>query len=833
MKLSLAVSPDKPPFEARTVNLGICSPTKIRKAARGEYRYGIDPKLQAVYNDEAILAWLDAMGADVVRGGFVERRSSVEKRLEELRQGMKIYARHGLSPMYQLNPPDSRWKNREQLMKDSLIFLKAAAKEFGNQIPFWELGNEPNLTGFYRDSMEEYTRDYIRFYDAIKAGNPETTVFNGGLCYTLSERSRRFVELVPVDKIDGFTYHAHGFGSAAERRGYTKFQRVIQMYNKTQVPIMADTETGYAAKEKESERDQAHTAAQKMVFAQSKDMLLFWFRVWTWHKYSCTDPDDKRQPRPAILAYRSVVEQLRGFTFDRQIQLHAPELQAYLFKQGKKRVCVLWNENQSEQRTALYLGSNRQSLNNVELYDVFSNRIPCKVRNSGTVEVSLTPSPVYIHWQADTVNPAPVSETALFISLPYITEVITGAENSLDVVITNVLDRRLNGRLDIDPSFSGLSLDSTSIPVNLFPGKSRTIKVRATTSGETSSLWPTNWTVLAHTAPVTSVALSSMTTNLHAKFRDTIQGSGEEIDFATVSGDRKVKDSAVCLGEINSPEDQVISIGIASDWWRLVCLNGNVVEDTRTARHGAGEFHTIDLPLKAGRNILGICVLSGSNGWKLNLTDPEKTARMKGGGSRLKLRLVENNKTIAAIQSKISIISPLSQVDKETLDSGQAWKTARPIGRFGEKQIENHYVIQPDSSRWWKGNKDLCGKVQAVLSAKDLIIKVTVTDDQHDISGKAPDSLSLQLTSRSAEPLNIDLGPQNNMRRKGWDGSITRDAARRRTSYLVRIKNISAIQKPHLQIKVADNDGGILKQHAYWPAKPEDGPSPFPLPIKE
>lgn len=752
------------------------------------------------------------MGADLVRGGFTERRSPLDVRMKELEEGLAVYKEHGMKAMYNLSVPDSRWDNKEQLIDDAVEFVETAARTYGDMIPYWEHGNEPNLTFFYRDSMEEYTDTFIRLYDGVKKGSPNSIVMNGGLCYLYSDRSRKFIELIPRDKIDGIAYHGHGYGAKSERRAHNKMRNVMKMYNKEDIPILGDTESGYSAKEKNSEYDQAVTCAQKMIYGRSENMLLFWFRVWTHHNYSSTNPDDKRQPRPAILAYRNVVEMLRGFVFKRHIALRNEDIFAYLFSDGNQQTCVVWNEGRYEQTVALQTGQTET----IALYDVYGNQNNLPVQNTGIAEVSVSAAPIFLKWVSEQDSAA---EAPRFLDAPVTTQLVSSRENDLTLTVNNTFGKFIDGVLKIDSSKSGLNVTPTSIPIRLRAGEKKAISLTASVAEMEDSLWPAQWSIHADCREPKPKELGNTKMTFDAEFNDQIQGDGSNIDFSAITGEIKEKAPAVCIGVIDSDKEQTIAIGVQSDWWRLVCLNGKVIEDTRSVGHGAGEFHELKLPLKKGKNILGICVLSGSKGWRLNLKSPEEIQRSQGGGRRLTYRFNGLDLPEMTAESKILIQSPLSEVTEKELRSGKTWQRISPIGKFGEKHMNNLFVTEPDSKRWWKGSKDLSGKIQTAVCDHQLLLRITVTDNNYTTDGKIPDSIELKTDIPGLNTIKIN---HNKTSGNGWSADIQRNAGKNRTIWTITLNDISKVGKTAgVQLTVFDNDNGLFKQTAVWPSSTE------------
>lgn len=91
-------------------------------------------------------------------------------------------------------------------------------------------------------------------------------------------------------------------------------------------------------------------------------------------------------------------------------------------------------------------------------------------------------------------------------------------------------------------------------------------------------------------------------------------------DFAT-------RTPAMLYQEIFSPEDRDLLIGTAADWWFTLYCNGKQVYTSlpggnRTAKYSPSN-HPFMLPLKKGKNVIAIQLLSGTWGWRFFYGIPE------------------------------------------------------------------------------------------------------------------------------------------------------------------------------------------------------------------
>lgn len=88
------------------------------------------------------------------------------------------------------------------------------------------------------------------------------------------------------------------------------------------------------------------------------------------------------------------------------------------------------------------------------------------------------------------------------------------------------------------------------------------------------------------------------------------------------------KEEAFLYREFDAPADGLVEIGCAADYWFEFFINGIKVYDTlqkgnATSRY-VPEDHIFSFPVKQGRNLIAVRVLSGSNGWKFVYGTPRR-----------------------------------------------------------------------------------------------------------------------------------------------------------------------------------------------------------------
>lgn len=388
---------------AQTDSLGVGSAGTLGKARPGEFRYGLDVKLGRCDQSPQLMEWMELMGVDIVRTGFDMNHPA------DAYDGVAALRKAGMDVLAVFDVPKDEDEGRFcDAMRRAGDFVEKVAA--GLRPPFWELGNEPDLPFFFPAGIPRYLDGFHPLYSRIKDADSKTVVMNGGLANAghRPESPRRvveFMELFDTNRIDVIGYHAHGVGAKAERRARGKIAVAARAVGKGRFRLV-DTETGMAAAGPEQEMKQAATCVQKFAFCQAQgDPFMIWFRLLFEHPSSYGSLYSPRSPRPVVLAYRNMVENLRGSRFTGTV--HAPGDMsvcgcAYEHPDGR-RLAVIWTDREEEASSvAVNLGSARD----VIALDVFGNRKDEVAFSNGFYNVSVSFVPIYLSWKggADVPN---------------------------------------------------------------------------------------------------------------------------------------------------------------------------------------------------------------------------------------------------------------------------------------------------------------------------------------------------------------------------------------------------------------------------------------------
>lgn len=810
--------------------LGVTDGEAVPKAAEGEFLYGLDVTLGPAYGSKELLQWTRHMGVDIIRHGFGPGT------VDEVTRHLPTYEDYGLRVLFMCDPPKDQNRRADEL-PGVLAKLQTIAARFP-QIRYYELGNEPDLTFFYPGPIANYVDDYHRMYDAIKRGNQDAVVMNGGLCFAGAEATRRaeeFVRRVDPERIDAFAYHGHGPGAAAERQALERMQAVANRYGKGGLPLI-ETESGVAARTAAQEDMQARTVVQKMTYAQSQAMPLFiWFRLLMFEE-AYGNLRSAQEPRPSVLAYRHMVQRLRGHAHQATLQLPSG-IEGHLFHQidGPGRVIVLWNEGSGSSFVGLQIAETGSPAELAQ-YDLYGNLSQQVVSPDGVVSIEADSDPIYLVWRASTNDGFVARAAPSVLEAPRTVRLVAGVPHELAVTLHNAFQR------DLDVTLEAAAAGNTTVQatprvqrVAVAPGRTARVAIETVLAEDERVLhWPRAWTALVHVNPDLDLGqISSMPQRLPGRDADVIARRAVPvnnlIDFEKLGGTMREREAAVVFAHLDSPIEQTVRVGASADWWMAWYVNGKPVYDTLHGGNGGGYAitdHTFDLPLKAGRNLLAVKVLSGSMGWKLMSGSPDALAAALDPQRipRIELSVYERGALQARSHVLVETVPSLRQAEEgiNVNSPPQQWLSLPPDMLLNERAVENLHDKQPDTSLWWQGLDDLSAEGWIRVVDDHLLLVLAVRDDRHVPAGvgTVADALSVMITdpmgqSRITGTLADGMNPEQPS--PHLRASVVRTEVEGRTWTVYRASVDPAPLGPsrvlHLHLKLLDTDDGhTLKQ---------------------
>jgi hypothetical protein len=827
-----------------TTLVGVISDADLPKARPGEFLFGLDTSLSPCYLDERLLRFTQLMGTDIIRGGTATWADRLNTWDDQIRKAAPIYQKYQLKLCYNLQPPDQRVKDRAAYMEVATAHGEMVARNYKSLAPFFELGNEPDI-GFFHGPIQLYAQGFIKLREAIKRGNPDAIVMNGGWAYDQT-RINDFYNFLKPDQIDMIAYHGHG-DISSEEHAY-QLNKSIATKHGFGDKQLADTETGIMAVSSAQEEIQARVCVEKGVFAQSIHAPFYmWFRLSFEHpdSYGCTI--DRTQPRLSIMAYRAMVQRLRGYRFEQTLSLPYTDTQAYLFEQigGPGRACVMWVDGRERRQAFLRMTGAR----GVTTSDIYGNQHAFGLLAGDIAAVPLSDDPIWLCWS--NAGNAEVSIEPSLLDAPSAACFQENSTTPMQVTVRNPLDHDVSATLDVQAaSDTPLSIAPASSIFDLAPHAARAIDLTATVGEVHNAVtWPTQWTVFPRTRkdvdPATLKDVPEALPGDHGSVKGTtaILQDGK-IDLKTLSkyqrGEEKVP--AMVTGIVQCADDRTVTMGAGADFWMQWTLDGRPVFDDLTNGNGPGYTpldHLFDLHLKKGLNLLVCKVLSGSQGFTLAIGSPDEIEGASGTSTRNTAQLTYrfDKSSIVSDVVRIAYLRPVEPLGNLKIDSPlDAWERFVPNIVLGDRNVVNLHFKDPDASLWWKGYSDLSAVAWLRGDASNLYLVIQVTDD---INQPAPDASELSQFDSVALafcPSDSDQITQYRIGQVGDHVAVVKTNGRGAAAGQVAQSELSAdVQRSdgtttyrialsrkitgdsfNLNFLINDNDAGTLKQYLEW-----------------
>ncbi len=763
-KLELSDPVDQSVLQTVESLIGVINDRDMAKARPGEFLYGIQKVKDPCKGIDR--EWLDIMGVDMVRGW-----ASGPIMENTLRTCAPVLKRQGVTAIVIIDPPKpgsfTQYNPdgfpegvRTRQVAEMASQLTPLARDLKEVVTYWEIGNEPDLKAFYSGPVEEYIESFREMRAAIKKGNPEAIVMNGGLCYFGDDGKRRakiIVDALAPDGVDAWAYHAHGPYAASERKILELMRSQVTAHGPMSRPFF-QTESGVAAKSDSQALMQAQTVIQKMVYAQSEGVRAFaWFALHMGESESeYANAINLREPRPAILAYRTMVQQLRHRQYTRTIPLDGGA-EAYLFtsKDDDTGVVVIWANGPARKNSLFQVAAD---VAEVSLVDLFGNERNVTPFGKGMIEVSLSHAPIFVRWRSrDGFN---FAEAASPLELPNPVWLAASSTTKVPLVVRNATTAEKTFEVVVE-THSSTPLDIAPVePLSLAAGTSREIPLEVHVGAHDGRLaWPIAWKVFAR--PDRSLERVDLTGI--QSFVDTIEGvvgewhflENQSLNLGVIAGGHHEHDAAIILGTVYAPQDMTVEIGMAADWWMQVFLNGNEIISTMDhGNQGPGELaaHTAVVKLHRGVNLIAAKVISGSGGWRFMTGGPDELLLERNPGKppdRFDAFVRVDGKPMGGQTSCIQFHRPVFPFRPDPARGGG---DLPPETEITADRIVNFHEKHPDSSRWYGGENDLSGLVWLYKDSTHLRLIVRVRDDTLVGSQKAPlpgdhDSITVTFTS--------------------------------------------------------------------------------------
>lgn len=855
------------PVLTRTIRLGVISGATLEKAREGEFLYGLDPANS--YNDPPQtptgFAYYRLMGVDILR--TLHNKGEPET-AEAVARALRMLGAEDLRAMVFLDPPkdaDPARRAAELARKEALLEEITRLHVGGGpgKLRYFELGNEPDLPFFYPGTITEYLDSFYGMYDAIKRGaaaagaaEDATVVMNGGLSFAGpvgDRRSREFLELVDPAKLDAIAFHGHGPGIEAERTSYERVHAVAAEYGKADRPFI-QTESGFAGHERRGLEEQASTVVEKMVYAQSKGFPLFiYFRLF--HKgakdFLYTMTTDFVEPHPAVLSYRNLVERLRHHRFVKTLDFDAEAgtdgVDAYVFAEEDdkgeptgRKAFVAFCEKSAQYDLMLRLDDSAAAVKSARVYDLYGNSSPATMMAGNVASLTAGPLPVFLTWDSPGLA-SDVNAVQTLLTVDTSQPLLAGAVTPVLLTANNPKSAPVEAKLSVEArSRLPITVEAAPKTLALQPEQPLqtllNLKVGLADQPLRLPLW---WKVFADVdwAALTPRQLAAMPDQLPGK-KGPVPGrfvgaSGHRIDVAKLAGTPSEKRPAVLYAIIDSPRDMELPCAASADWWMAWHVNGQRVYDTLESgnQHGSLADHTFSLPLKKGRNVISVVLLSGLYGWNLEFGGPKERELAVSGGSdpdSLSITLDADGQILSRVAAPLHLQGPVPPLGPvASPDRLAGWMPLEPLALLEAEAVNNLWMKEPEQLRWYGGKEDLSGLVWLRDDGTNLHLFLSVTDDKF-VQAPSPaklgegDSLRIVVADDAGKPL-LDLATaligEKSVATEtaaGVTGSAFREkngAGETVTNYHVTFpKSLTGGQPFRLSLAAADYDADYLRQ---------------------
>ena len=775
--LTLCVNSGGKLLAQREYYVGVTTDTVIPKSADGGFLYGLDPNFGSVLPLEpqappapgrrgqqgqaGLLPWIDAMGVDILRCAGIQfgydPKGIRPFPNENTTHTMDVMRQHCLRVVGMIGPLSINYNAPNGFADEDVKAWAAQAEKAVRQLPditYWELGNEPDL-GY--SMMDLYVRTFEETSRAVKRGNPKALVMNGGITFFGAVgpgNSRRFLQLVKPECIDVIAYHAHGFGSKAERNVYEQAQKAAAKYGKGDKPF-ADTESGMFVGSKKQEDAQAWMVAEKQTYAQSVGLkFLMTFRLHAFRSetgWGLIRSD--AEPNPAIIAYRALTEHLKGLAFQKTLPLSQSNAEGYSFAQpkGPQRACIVWSNEPAFYNAYLKVAASAKDAGNPRLMDVYGNTSPAEVSEDGVVRVEVTQAPVYFLW--DAADPQfEASVTQSMMHLPDMATIVPNGSSPLKIEIENRSNADVDATLSASITASGkasVTPEKQTITVPAHKIVPVSLSVQWTPSRQNDEVrWPASW--LAFTDLQESDVNLAETTALPAAIKGaagrSVQPVNNSIALLRPGEAPREKRPGFVFATVHSDINQVIRIGCAADFWMEFFVNGKVVCSTMEKGNGSTNANEriIELPLKKGENLLAVKVLSGKGGWGLSVIPPSQLSAILDPGKAtncIDLSLEAGGKVLARERLACRPVRSIALLENVKWSGPkEEWMKLTPDFILENANVTNLYDKAQDRSRWWQGGSDLSGTAWIRSDDRRVYLTVLVADDK-DVTGTDPEKM--------------------------------------------------------------------------------------------
>jgi hypothetical protein len=504
------------------------------------------------------------------------------------------------------------------------------------------------------------------------------------------------------------------------------------------------------------------------------------------------------------------------------------------------KAAVLFAEKPVQNDVRLRLDASGAAVTAPTLYDMYGNPSALSVSGSNMVSVPVGIDPVFLCWKSPG-DASQVQTIPPLISLAGSEPLLANADNQVNVTLHNAQLQPLAASVSLLATTrlaaqTQPSVVNVTVPAEQSACATFSVKLGKAEQPLRLPLW---WKTFTNVdlAQANPGQLQSMPDSLPGTAgpapQQYVWATNNHIDFARIAGSLAEKRPALAFAYLDSPSDTQLPCAASADWWMAWYVNGTKIYDTLDVGNRAGTLadHVFDLPLKKGRNLIAVEVLSGSGGWALDFGGPkERQVALTVGNDpdAVAITLQSGGKTLGNLTAPLRLEDTLPGIDPSApLDQPGTWMPLEPLVLLDESAVKNLWMKQPDSSRWYGGKMDLSAIVWLRDAGKNLELFVAVTDDKL-VEAASPaqlaqaDSLRVVLAGDSGKTLLDVIGGLISDKPVLGDpvpgvafaaSRVSTSVQDPQTLYRLEIpKSLLGAQPFHLNLCVSDNDDNFLKQ---------------------
>jgi hypothetical protein len=260
-------------------------------------------------------------------------------------------------------------------------------------IRHWEVWNEPVPYAYWMGTMEEMVRLHEVTYKAVKAADPEAIVMGPCPYSFLFDFLQKYFELGGGKWIDAVVIHAYTGGAPEPGELDLNLKKVRDLAARYVGPRdLYITELGWDAG-RVGQTAQAQYLVRSHIFAMEAGVkALVWHMYWDYKGdgdggYAMLNHN--QTPRPAFVAYCTLLRVLTGMTFSRRLTDLKDPVRAYEFVGDGRKVTVAWCWKGS-QKARIPVAKDKADVVNIVGE---STSTPAQ---AGAIELTLDENPVYV-----------------------------------------------------------------------------------------------------------------------------------------------------------------------------------------------------------------------------------------------------------------------------------------------------------------------------------------------------------------------------------------------------------------------------------------------------